>query len=376
MKLYITINQEFCLRFGLDIVDACILQWFSDFENSGKMTPVLNDGEIFYYVSYQKVIDDLPLLKIKTHRAIKDRFDKLVKKGLLKKFIRQNFETAFRKTELFFEYFETKNSGGGLFEDRGRNSETEGGGSKLQGGWKQTSRGGGSEIPHIDSYNSNVNIDSYNKIDTSCLNSKDYSNTNKTEINLSLTLNNQKEVKDIDNNIRYASSKAKEDNKKDNINKIHEKSFIGRGDFLRLSERFGSGVAGIVLKWAKENIKNPENYDIECLEYVIDKLRNRYIDKYEEFDEKGFAGFVLKSLKQGAYFYQINEGEFYDKKNNEKNFEKDLTKNDNDDIINYMIDEIMKDEELKSKMIVDLLGLKQEPDEHWERALKNLEKEK
>ncbi len=80
MKLYITINQEFCLRFGLDIVDACILQWFSDFENSGKMTPVLNNGEIFYYVSYQKVIDDLPLLKIKTHRAIKDRFDKLVKK--------------------------------------------------------------------------------------------------------------------------------------------------------------------------------------------------------------------------------------------------------------------------------------------------------
>ncbi|MFQ3675502.1 MAG: hypothetical protein SNJ64_03055, partial [Endomicrobiia bacterium] len=115
-------------------VDACILQWFSDFENSGKMTPVLNNGEIFYYVSYQKVIDDLPLLKIKTHRAIKDRFDKLVEKGLLKKFVRQNFETAFRKTELFFEYFEAKNSGGSPFEDRGRNSETEGGGSKLQGG--------------------------------------------------------------------------------------------------------------------------------------------------------------------------------------------------------------------------------------------------
>ncbi|MFQ3675503.1 MAG: hypothetical protein SNJ64_03060 [Endomicrobiia bacterium] len=197
------------------------------------------------------------------------------------------------------------------------------------------------------------------------MNSKEYSSTNKTEINLSL--NNQKEVKDKDNNIRYASSKAKEDNKKDNINKIHEKSFIGKGDFLRLSERFGSGLAGIVLKWAKENIKNPENYDIECLEYVIDKLRNRYIDKYEEFDEKGFAGFVLKSLRQGAYFYQINEGEFYDKKNNEKNFEKDFTKNDNDDIINYMIDEIMKDEKIKSKMLGNLEDLKEEKDEYWEK---------
>lgn len=55
-------GKETTLR--LDINDLAILRWLVDFSHTGKMETISINGRIYYWVSYKKVIDDLPLLNI------------------------------------------------------------------------------------------------------------------------------------------------------------------------------------------------------------------------------------------------------------------------------------------------------------------------
>lgn len=48
----------------LDVNDLTILRWLVDFSHTGKMETISMDGKLFYWVSYNKVIEDLPLLNI------------------------------------------------------------------------------------------------------------------------------------------------------------------------------------------------------------------------------------------------------------------------------------------------------------------------
>lgn len=66
----------------IDCIDLTILSWFVDFKESGKMKFVEVKGKRYYWVSYDKLLDDLPILGI-NKRALYDRFQKLVKFGLL-----------------------------------------------------------------------------------------------------------------------------------------------------------------------------------------------------------------------------------------------------------------------------------------------------
>ena len=68
---------------GLDAIDAIILRWFVDFQNTGKMKRIVHNGEVFHWVQYQAVIDDLPCVGISNKESLGRRFQKLVKAEIL-----------------------------------------------------------------------------------------------------------------------------------------------------------------------------------------------------------------------------------------------------------------------------------------------------
>ena len=76
-------SQSVLIEMGLDHADALILQWFSDFQGTGKMKTMILQGEEFSWVKYQAVIDDLPCLCIKNRESVSRRFKNLCEVGVL-----------------------------------------------------------------------------------------------------------------------------------------------------------------------------------------------------------------------------------------------------------------------------------------------------
>ena len=64
-------SQQAALEFGLDTTDLYILRWIVDFMESGRMRTMTLDGERYYWVSYQGIVDDMPLLYIKKDAVYK-----------------------------------------------------------------------------------------------------------------------------------------------------------------------------------------------------------------------------------------------------------------------------------------------------------------
>ena len=70
-------QEKLCLM-GFDPVDLVILDWFLYFKGSDKMACIRGeDKRLYFWVSYNKVLNDLPFLKFKTKKAMFDRFRKL-----------------------------------------------------------------------------------------------------------------------------------------------------------------------------------------------------------------------------------------------------------------------------------------------------------
>lgn len=61
---------------GLDTIDALILRYFVDFGESKAMKVLVNDNKIYYWVQYEAVIKELPILNMKKC-TIQSRFFKL-----------------------------------------------------------------------------------------------------------------------------------------------------------------------------------------------------------------------------------------------------------------------------------------------------------
>lgn len=97
-------SQEVLVRLGLDIIDASILQWFSDFQGTGLMKEFPPDAPHKYqWVSYQSVIDDLPCLGLTNREVVARRFKKLCKSGVLEflQYKNKGTYTCFRKSDKF-----------------------------------------------------------------------------------------------------------------------------------------------------------------------------------------------------------------------------------------------------------------------------------
>ena len=80
MKYTITINQKVIVESGLDIdlQDAAILDWMMQFSHSPKINKLFVENRMYYFFSYDKIISDLPILKLKkdtVYRRIKNMSD-------------------------------------------------------------------------------------------------------------------------------------------------------------------------------------------------------------------------------------------------------------------------------------------------------------
>lgn len=86
-KYTIHINQLAVLEngFDLDIIDLAIFDEIKDFAHSGECKITIINGEPYYWITPQKIMSDLPLLKIKTRQSVYNRLDKLIKAGILKR---------------------------------------------------------------------------------------------------------------------------------------------------------------------------------------------------------------------------------------------------------------------------------------------------
>lgn len=58
-------NQLVAINLGLDINDLLILRYFVDFKDSGSMIRERIDGEEYYWIKYEGIIKELPVLKLK-----------------------------------------------------------------------------------------------------------------------------------------------------------------------------------------------------------------------------------------------------------------------------------------------------------------------
>lgn len=114
-------NQKRLVELGLDSTDAVILRWFVDFCNSGKMAIISYQGKNYYWVSYQAVIDDLPIIGITNRNNIARRFQKNVDCGLMEKYVKMNggTYTGFRLVEdVYITLIQDIKEEGALLKDR------------------------------------------------------------------------------------------------------------------------------------------------------------------------------------------------------------------------------------------------------------------
>ena len=110
MKAYININQKAFIELSnlkkikLDLIDVTIFDFVYKFSISNKAQKLLIDNKLYIWCSYQKIIDDNPLMNIASKKAIEIRLNKLVEVGLLSKFTdkKQGNKTFFNVTDLAY----------------------------------------------------------------------------------------------------------------------------------------------------------------------------------------------------------------------------------------------------------------------------------
>lgn len=81
-------QQEKLMELGLDVRDAAILRYFVDSKNTNLMKSEVEDGQTYYWVRYEAVINELPLLGLKK-QAVRKRFYNLRDAGVLTHYVKK-----------------------------------------------------------------------------------------------------------------------------------------------------------------------------------------------------------------------------------------------------------------------------------------------
>lgn len=76
-------SQKKLIEFRLDAVDSLILRWFVDFRESGGMKAKVIDGINYYWVQYQYLINEMPIIGISNKKVIYRKLKKLSDCGIL-----------------------------------------------------------------------------------------------------------------------------------------------------------------------------------------------------------------------------------------------------------------------------------------------------
>ena len=77
-------SQEKAIELGLDDRDLLILRWFINFRDNGKMATKIIKDDKYYWIDYQGIIEDLPIMKIKNADSVYRRLKKMAKVRVLK----------------------------------------------------------------------------------------------------------------------------------------------------------------------------------------------------------------------------------------------------------------------------------------------------
>lgn len=77
-------NQQRIIDLDLDAKDAVILRYIIDFKDTKKMKCEVIDGEAYYWIKYDGIAQEYPLLGLKNADSVYKRLKKLVKVGILK----------------------------------------------------------------------------------------------------------------------------------------------------------------------------------------------------------------------------------------------------------------------------------------------------
>ena len=87
MKFSIYINQLSIIENGLDIdiVEASILNFIIEFSKSEAIQKIKENGVVYFWISYEKVCSELPILKLKKDSVYR-RIKKLCEVGLLEQY--------------------------------------------------------------------------------------------------------------------------------------------------------------------------------------------------------------------------------------------------------------------------------------------------
>lgn len=108
-------SQEKLLENSLDVIDALILSWFSDFFITGMEKRVFeeknSEKRLYGWIKLSKVLEDIPCIGINSEKGIKRRFDGFVEKGIMTRqsVITQNGKkTYYRPTDIYDELVNTK----------------------------------------------------------------------------------------------------------------------------------------------------------------------------------------------------------------------------------------------------------------------------
>ncbi len=86
MRNYIfEFDQQIALRLGLKLNELLFLDYLAKFINSGSMRCKCIEGKRYYRLTYKKVMEDLPILKIK-ERQLRNIIISLENKGILQRY--------------------------------------------------------------------------------------------------------------------------------------------------------------------------------------------------------------------------------------------------------------------------------------------------
>lgn len=81
-------SQEIAISFGLDSKDLRLIRYFIDFKDSGSMAKEFINNDVYYWVKYDGIIKNIPILKL-SKKTIMYRFQELAKKGILKQYTKK-----------------------------------------------------------------------------------------------------------------------------------------------------------------------------------------------------------------------------------------------------------------------------------------------
>lgn len=75
--------QQRAVELGLCSDDLLVLRWFVDFAGTNKMQSMIIDNQIYYWVNYSTVLEELPILKISKQTLYKKHFTNLCNANVL-----------------------------------------------------------------------------------------------------------------------------------------------------------------------------------------------------------------------------------------------------------------------------------------------------